>query len=47
MRIPEIIAFERLSEPLATRQVFAGRLARSIVMGSLIVAIALFAGMAG
>jgi hypothetical protein len=47
MRIPEIIAFERLSEPLATRQVFAGRLVRSIVMGSLIVATALFAGMAG
>jgi hypothetical protein len=47
MRIPEIIAFERLSEPLATRQVFAGRLVRSIVMGSLIVTAALFAGMAG
>ena len=47
MRIPEIIAFERLSEPLATRQVFAGRLIRSIVIGSLIVAAALFGGMAG
>jgi hypothetical protein len=47
MRIPEIIAFERLSEPLATRQVFAGRLVRSIVMGSLIVTAALLAGMAG
>lgn len=47
MRIPEIIAFERLSEPLATRQVFAGRLVRSIVIGSLIVAAALFGGMAG
>ena len=47
MRIPEIIAFERLSEPLATRQVFAGRLLRSMVIGSLIVAAALFAGMAG
>lgn len=47
MRIPEIIAFERLSEPLATRQVFAGRLLRSIIIGSLIVAAALFGGMAG
>ncbi|BBU69410.1 hypothetical protein [Fluviibacter phosphoraccumulans] len=47
MRIPEIIAFERLSEPLATRQVFAGRLVRSIVIGGLIVAAALFGGMAG
>lgn len=47
MRIPEIIAFERLSEPLATRQVFAGRLVRSIVIGALIVAAALFGGMAG
>ncbi|MGV1017214.1 MAG: hypothetical protein ACOYBW_07540 [Fluviibacter phosphoraccumulans] len=47
MRIPEIIAFERLSEPLATRQEFAGRLVRSIVIGALIVAAALFGGMAG
>ena len=47
MRIPEIIAFERLSEPLATRQEFAGRLVRSIVIGVLIVAAALFGGMAG
>lgn len=47
MRIPEIIAFERLSEPLATRQVFAGRLVRSIVIGFLIVGVALFGGMAG
>lgn len=47
MRIPEIIAFERLSEPLATRQVFAGRLLRSMVIGSLIVSAALFGGMAG
>ncbi len=47
MRIPEIIAFERLSEPLATRQEFAGRLARSVVIGALIVAAALFGGMAG
>lgn len=47
MRIPEIIAFERLSEPLATRQEFAGRLVRSIVIGALIVAAALFGGMTG
>jgi len=47
MRIPEIIAFERLGEPLATRQEFAGRLVRSIVIGALIVAAALFGGMAG
>ena len=47
MSIPEIIAFERLSEPLATRQEFAGRLVRSIVIGALIVAAALFGGMAG
>ncbi len=47
MRIPEIIAFERLSEPLATRQEFAGRLVRSIVIGALIVAAARVGGMAG
>lgn len=47
MRIPQIIAFERLSEPLATRQEFAGRLLRSILIGCLIVGLALFAGMAG
>ena len=47
MRIPEIIAFEGLGEPLATRQEFAGRLVRSIVIGALIVAAALFGGMAG
>jgi len=47
MRIPQIIALERLSEPLATRQVFAGRLLRSLLLGCLIVALALFAGMLG
>lgn len=47
MRIPEIIAFERLSEPLASRQVFAGRLLRSLIVGTLIVGLALFGGMAG
>jgi len=47
MRIPQIIAFEKLSEPLATREVFAGRLLRSILFGSLMVGLALFAGMAG
>lgn len=47
MRIPQIIAFERLSEPLASRQEFAGRLARSIFFGCVIVGLALFGGMAG
>lgn len=47
MRIPEIIAFEKLTEPLATRDVFAGRLLRSFFFGSLIVGATLFAGMAG
>ncbi len=47
MRIPQIIAFEKLSEPLATREVFAGRLLRSMLFGALMVGLALFAGMAG
>ena len=47
MRIPQIIAFERLSEPLATSRVFAGRMLRSFVFGFLIVALTLFAGMWG
>lgn len=47
MRIPQIIAFEKLTEPLATREIFAGRVFRSFAFGSLIVALTLFAGMAG
>ena len=47
MRIPEIIAFERLNEPLATRQVFASRMLSSILFGCLIVGLTLFAGMWG
>lgn len=47
MRIPEIIAFEKLSEPLATREIFAGRVFRSFAFGIFIVALTLFVGMAG
>ncbi len=47
MRIPQIIAFERLSEPLATSRVFVGRMLRSFVFGFLIVTVTLFAGMWG
>lgn len=47
MRIPQIITFEKLTEPLASREVFAGRLFRSVLFGALLVAITLFVGMAG
>ncbi|MGV0998716.1 MAG: hypothetical protein ACOYBQ_05230 [Fluviibacter sp.] len=47
MRIPQIIAFEKLTEPLASPAVFAGRVFRSCVFGMFIVALTLFAGMAG
>lgn len=47
MRIPQIIAFERLSEPLATSRVFAGRLLSSFVLGIVLVGMTLFAGMWG
>ena len=47
MRIPEIVALERLSEPLASGRVFAGRVFRSILFGSLMVALTLWIGMAG
>lgn len=47
MRIPEIVALERLSEPLASGQVFAGRVARSILFGGLMVGLTLWAGMCG
>lgn len=47
MRIPQIVAFERLSEPLASREVFAGRIFRSMAFGTLIVSVTLFSGMLG
>lgn len=47
MRIPEIVAFERLSEPLASNRVFAGRVFRSILFGTLMVALTLWIGMCG
>lgn len=47
MRIPEIVAFERLSEPLASTRVFAGRVFRSIAFGTLMVVFTLWIGMAG
>lgn len=47
MRIPEIIALEKLSEPLATRAVFAGRFLRSMVFGSGMVLLTLGIGMLG
>lgn len=47
MRIPEIVALEKLTEPLATRQVFAGRLFSSMFFGTLMVAATLLTGMAG
>ncbi|MEN9880547.1 MAG: hypothetical protein RIQ55_1193 [Pseudomonadota bacterium] len=47
MRIPEIVALERLTEPLASSRVFAGRVFRSMFFGTLIVLTTLFTGMAG
>lgn len=47
MRIPAIVAFERLSEPLASTRVFAGRVFRSIAFGALMVGLTLWIGMAG
>ena len=47
MRIPAIVAFERLSEPLASTRVFAGRMFRSIAFGALMVVLTLWIGMAG
>ena len=47
MRIPAIVAFERLSEPLASTRVFAGRVFRSIAFGTLMVVLTLWIGMAG
>ena len=46
MRIPAIVAFERLSEPLASTRVFAGRMFRSIAFGALMVVLTLWIGMA-
>ena len=47
MRIPEIVALERLTEPLASSRVFAGRVFRSMFFGTLIVLTTLFTGMVG
>ena len=47
MRIPEIVAFEKLSEPLASGRVFAGRMFRFVAFGALMVAATLWLGMAG
>lgn len=47
MRIPQLVALEKLTEPLASRQVFAGRMFRSVFFGSLMVAATLWIGMAG
>lgn len=47
MRIPEIVALERLSEPLASGRVFAGRLFKFMAFGVLMVSITLWSGMAG
>lgn len=47
MRIPEIVALERLSEPLASSRVFAGRVFRSILFGTLMVGLTLWTGMCG
>lgn len=47
MRIPEIVALERLSEPLASRAVFAGRFLRSMVFGTSMVLLTLGIGMLG
>lgn len=47
MRIPELVALEKLSEPLASSRVFAGRVFRSVLVGTLLVSITLFTGMAG
>lgn len=47
MRIPEVVALERLTEPLASSRVFAGRVFRSMFFGTLIVLATLLTGMAG
>lgn len=47
MRIPEIVALEKLSEPLAPRAVFAGRFVRSFLFGSCMVLLTLLIGMTG
>ncbi len=39
--------FERRSEPLISRGEFAGRIARSVLAGALLIAVSLFAGMIG
>ena len=47
MRIPQLVALERLTEPLASSRVFAGRVFRSMFFGTLMVSTTLFTGMAG
>ena len=47
MRIPEIVAFEKLSEPLASSRVFASRMFRFMAFGALMVGGTLWIGMAG
>ena len=47
MRIPQMVALEKLTEPLATRREFAGRFARSMFFGTLMVGGTLFSGMLG
>ena len=47
MRIPELVALEKITEPLASSRVFAGRIFRSMFFGAVMVATTLFTGMAG
>ena len=47
MRIPELVALEKLTEPLATRAEYAGRLLKSMLFGALMVILTLWIGMAG
>ena len=47
MRIPELVALEKLTEPLASRTEFAGRVFLTVFFGTLLVTITLLAGMWG
>jgi len=47
MRIPELVALEKLTEPLATRAECASRVFRSMLFGALMVAATLSTGMWG
>lgn len=47
MRIPALVALEKLSEPLASREEFANRVFRSMFFGGLMVAGTLISGMCG